>query len=252
MDLTDVEQQLLLEFQKNNQANEQNNSSSIVHEEKKRKTHGKPTHFIPSPPKKCRRRLPDPSADHKTKLIDNHNNNNNNNNTIENQNVVRYILNNLEQGVAFSDFLPLKKGYDIDNIKGTQPLEEFPELDEETAKEVEALYNTEIQEFNEARILAQERNEVTDEPVRPSSPGKEYDSLYMPDEIGMRKPRFKANVLEEIFKHDKIKTGQFEKIMSSAKNLEHELKETHSKRYQSHDAIVKHMLQEMKKTKAKR
>ena len=238
--LTPIEERLLAEL-----AEETAKGQTEVSAKKRKRTNKSDKSHI-QPPKKCSRHLPDVSVNHSSSSSSNSSNINTNN--IENQNVLRFILNNLDQGKNIIDFLPVTKGEEIEH-SSIKP-EEFLDLDDETNKELESIYNKDIARKNEERLLEQERNENTAVEARPDSPGKEYDKLYLPAEIGVRKPRFKAKALQEIFKHDpSMKKSQMEKFMSSAKFTEKDIRIDYAK-YKSPDLIANRMIAEMKKKKS--
>jgi len=222
-----IEERLLAEFRSIDTQNARESTN------KKRKKSNKPCNLTIEPPKKCTRKLPDVSIPRSQEQ------------NVENQNVLRYILDNLDQGKDFTDFLPLTKGEEIHN-SSIRP-EEFQEIDEETFQRLNALYDAEIQKKNQEKLLEEELNETAE--YRSESPGKKYEKDFINAEIGVRKPRFRAKALQELFKNDpSMKKSDMKRLLASGKLTERELNEEY-KKHASPKMVVKRMLAESKKKK---
>jgi len=227
-----IEQRLLEEFR------EQEESCRAVVDDsstKKKRKASKLSSLVP--PQKCRRKLPDVSVKTTEAPV--------NKTSLDHQNVLRYILTNMDQGKALTDFLPLTRGQDIASM-AIQP-EKFQDIDPETEEKLNSMYNAEIEKKAQERLLEQELNETTE--YRSESPGKKYEKEFINAEIGVRKPRFKASVLKEMFKDDpSLSKADFKRLLASGKHVEKELNQ-HYDRHANPELIEKRMMSDYKKKK---
>lgn len=155
---------------------------------------------------------------------------------------LRYFIDSLDEGKRLEDILPMKRENEVD-IKP----EIFPDLDAETEQAI----NKRFQDDARLRISYDRDLDVEDLGMdnneRPRSPGAEYDVYFTPGELGISKPRFKAEVHERLFKSDStISKTQLKRVMDKATEVEKDLMDTYT-RHTSLDAIQKRMMRDHRK-----
>ena len=150
-----------------------------------------------------------------------------------NKSVIRCILDQLQSGGDLGDILPLKEQSQSSDLK----MELFPEMDEETHKELNDMYRKDL----ELRESLRDHEEIEDMAPneRPASPGAEYDKFFIPAEIGVAKPRFRANAHAAAYKGSMTETDHL-KLISHAQEVERDLLRNYNK-YKSPKIICKRM-----------
>jgi len=167
--------------------------------------------------------------------------------------VVRYILDSMDEGKTIGDLLPMKEADDLNT--DFQP-EQFPQMDAETEKELNKIYNEDIR----VRALHRELDETVmdgkeiDPKDRPRSPGAGYENEFIHAEIGVRKPRFKAEVHRRMFqksqslagKNDRLSKKEMQLLVHHATDVEKDLMARYD-RNSSIDQVKRRMIKARRK-----
>ena len=74
------------------------------------------------------------------------------------------------------------------------------------------------------RITTRPMPDFADSDERPVSPGQQYDRLYVPAEIGVKRPRFSAEVHGKMLETQNVSKLDMQKFISNALDVETELK----------------------------
>lgn len=150
--------------------------------------------------------------------------------------VLRYLMDCMDEGKSFMDILPMKKAENLDDAQ-FQP-EKFPDLDPETERRLNEIYDRDIERLSEVRDF---EDEETAE--RPPSPGAEYDAQFTPAEIGVRRPRFRADIHAQMFENSGGNKNNIRTLLEHAKVVEKGLMDEYN-RNTSIETIQKRMVRE--------
>lgn len=149
--------------------------------------------------------------------------------------VLGSLLSIMDSGQPLSDAIPV-----VYRRKSTDaPLrrETFAPLDPELKRELDERIARDV----EARKLARQR-ELDETVEMPASPGKEYDKLFIPAEIGVRKPEFSVIKHAHMFRGVKNKSD-LKKLLEQASQVEKSLQQRY-KRYSCPELVAKGMLRQ--------
>jgi hypothetical protein len=137
--------------------------------------------------------------------------------------VIRFLVESMKNKCLKTVIAVPKQGT---TLESEEPIKRdtFDEIDEETEAKLNKKY---FEKEPESRIVMIEEDINFD---RPSSPGKDHDKEYISCEIGVQKPRFKADVHELIYgKQMGIDNGKLIKISAGARKVEQDLKDQYRK-----------------------
>lgn len=115
-------------------------------------------------------------------------------------------------------------------------------MDSKTAQNLTKFYE-EDNNVQKHRALLENGGQIdTNHDERPKSPGCEYDKQYVHGEIGVRKPRFRAEVHAQMFKaNSNLSKGELKKLSKHATDVEDHLQSEYQK-MSSIDKITKTMI----------
>jgi len=158
--------------------------------------------------------------------------------------VVRTIIDQLDQHGNIRDILPLLR-----NTCEAKPTQEiFPAMDEETRKSLNEYYNADIAQRKKIKEMTIEDE---DDDERPKSPGQEYDKHFIPAEIGIREPQFRARAHAEVYRNLMSK-GDLKKLVTHAESVEKSLRSKYKRYKMDHRTIADEMVKKYKEQKRKK